>query len=262
MDASESKEQKKNKVQTKAQKKAIAPKEKSKKMRVKRNRISLIKEESILHYLSQNPSFFIRHAKDVENMLIPHPIRGVISLPEWQLARQRNKIKQLEEEITLLMEHAAANEKLFESLMSLQNELLQANDIDDLAIKLNNWAKSLGLIGAYIYLFDDKWQINVPSTHLKYLLSAKKFEFIRVRHLQYSYQHLGQLNPTELALLISEQQYIGSVALSLLGKFGDLGVVVFASRNPNHYQAGQGTLLLEKISELIPLIINRWVARI
>lgn len=221
----------------------------------------LLNDDLVSQYLIQNPDFFIRHAKQIEQMQIPHPVRGVISLSEWQLARQRNKIKQLESEITLLMEQASANEKLFESLMLIQNELLLATDLNNLAERLNLWAKSLGLVGAYLYLFDDKWQLGAPLNYHQFSLSADKFEFIRVRHLQYGGQYLGPLNITELNILIPEKVYIGSVALSMLGQFADLGVIVFASRNPYHYQAGQGTLLLEKMSEILPLLINRWIMR-
>ncbi|WP_342773782.1 DUF484 domain-containing protein [Orbus hercynius] len=222
---------------------------------------ALVTDEVVSQYLIENPGFFVRNAKQIENMHIPHPIRGVISLSEWQLARQRNKIKQLESEITLLMEQASANEKLFESLMLLQNQLLSADNLNDMVGRLNIWAKSLGLVGAYLYLFDDKWQLGAPSSYQHLALSADKFEFIRVRHLQYTAQYLGQLNSTESHLLVPENVYIGSVALSLLGKFGDLGILMFVSRNPYHYQTGQGTLLLEKISEMVPLLISRWITR-
>lgn len=220
-----------------------------------------LNDELVSQYLVQNPDFFIRHAKQIEQMNIPHPVRGVISLSEWQLARQRNKIKQLEAEITLLMEQASANEKLFESLMHLQNELLKADNLNNLAERLNTWAKSLGLTGAYLYLFEDKWQLGTPLNYHNFSISAEKFEFIRVRYLQYSAYYLGQLNMTELNMLIPEKTYVGSVALAMLGQFTDLGILVFASRNPYHYQANQGTLLLEKISELLPLLISRWIMR-
>ncbi|WP_392562594.1 DUF484 family protein [Orbus sturtevantii] len=235
----------------------------SRKKVVTRNKTNnvLLNDELVSEYLIHNPDFFIHHAKQIEEMKIPHPIRGVMSLSEWQLARQRNKIRQLESEITLLMEHACSNEQLFDSLMALQNKLLLSNDLNDLLTRLNQWAKSLGLIGAYLYLFDNKWQLNIPSSYHHFALSMDKFDFIRVRHLQYNYQYLGQLNTTELDLLIPEKAYVGSVALSLLGGFGDLGVLVFASRDPHHYQAGQGTLLLEKMSEMLPILISRWIIR-
>ncbi|MWN06441.1 DUF484 family protein [Gilliamella sp. Pas-s95] len=220
-----------------------------------------LNDEIVSQYLIDNPDFFIRNARYVESMRVPHPVRGIISLPEWNMARQRNKINQLECEISLLMEHASANELLFSQLMDLQIELIKAQDLSELIVLLNTWAKSLGLSGAYLYLFDDKWLLNAPSNYLYLALNSSQFDFIRVRHLQYSQQYLGTLNSTELDFLLPEHGYVGSVALSLLGQFGDLGLLMFTSANPEHYRAGQGTLLLEKMSEILPILIGRWIMR-
>ncbi|OTQ32088.1 hypothetical protein B6D19_06590 [Gilliamella apicola] len=220
-----------------------------------------LNDEIVSQYLNDNPDFFIRNASLIENMRIPHPIRGGISLPEWQMARQRNKISHLEAEITLLMEYARSNELLFNQFMDLQSQIFKADDLDVLVQIIKNWAKSLGLNGAYLYLFDDKWLINAPSKYQHFALNSSGFNFIRVRHLQYSNQYLGQLNTTELDFLLSERNYIGSVALSLLGQFGDLGLLMFTSSDPHHYQEKQGTLLLEKMSQLLPILIEKWVMR-
>lgn len=67
-------------------------------------------DDSVMQYLLQNPDFFIRNARSVEQMHVPHPVKGSTSLVEWQLGRQRHQIAQLEEEITLLMEQASINE--------------------------------------------------------------------------------------------------------------------------------------------------------
>jgi uncharacterized protein len=221
-----------------------------------------LNDEIVSQYIIDNPDFFIRNARCVESVQVPHPVRGGISLPEWYMARQRNKIKQLESEITLLMEHASANELLFNQMMDLQIELFKAQDLNQLIVILNTWAKSLGLSGAYLYLFDDKWLLSAPSNYYYLALNTLQFDFIRVRHLQYSQQYLGTLNSTEIDFLLPEHGYIGSVALSLLGRFGDLGLLMFTSTNPEHYQAGQGTLLLEKMSEILPILISRWIMRI
>lgn len=227
----------------------------------KQRTVVKLNDEMVSQYIIDNPDFFIRNAAQIERMRVPHPVRGIISLPEWHMARQRNKINQLESEITMLMEHAIANELLFNQLMKLQYELIKAKDIDELMTSLKNWAKELGLNGAYLYLFDDKWLINAPSNYHHLALSSAQFDFIRVRHLQYSQFYLGQLNTSELDLLLPHRSYVGSVALSLFGQFGDLGVLVFTSSDSMHYQAGQGTLLLEKVSEILPILIEKWIMR-
>lgn len=99
-----------------------------------KRRVSVAKldDDIVSHYLIDNPDFFIRNSRYIERMRVPHPIRGSVSLPEWHMARQRNKISQLESEITLLMEHASSNELLFNQLMSLLLQLIKASDLNTL----------------------------------------------------------------------------------------------------------------------------------
>jgi uncharacterized protein len=220
-----------------------------------------LSDEMVSNYLIDNPDFFIRNSAKIESMRVPHPVRGIVSLPEWHMARQRNKINQLESEITTLMEYASANELFFNQIMKLQLELIKAEDMNALMASLKNWAKDLGLNGAYLYLFDDKWLLSAPSNYHHLALNSLQFDFIRVRHLQYSQFYLGQLNTTELDFLLPEHGYVGSVALSLFGQFGDLGLLMFTSSDPLHYQVGQGTLLLEKVSEILPILIEKWIMR-
>ncbi|CQR22579.1 Uncharacterized protein conserved in bacteria [Yersinia enterocolitica] len=49
------------------------------------------------------------------------------------------------------------------------------------------------------------------------------------------------------------------MALSLLGKEGDLGVIVFSSRDIQHYQQGMGTVMLNQLSMLLPSLLERWI---
>lgn len=43
-------------------------------------------DDTVMQYLLQNPDFFIRNARQVEQMRVPHPVRGTVSLVEWHLA--------------------------------------------------------------------------------------------------------------------------------------------------------------------------------
>ena len=89
----------------------------------------LLDDQAVSDYLRQNPDFFIRNARQIEQMAVPHPVRGSVSLVEWHMARQRNHIQQLEEEITLLMEQATANHELFDRLLALQSHLAAADSL-------------------------------------------------------------------------------------------------------------------------------------
>ncbi|EXU74723.1 MULTISPECIES: DUF484 domain-containing protein [Erwinia] len=221
----------------------------------------LLNDRAVSDYLLQNPDFFIRNARQVEQMLVPHPIRGTVSLVEWQLARQRNHIAQLEEEITLLMEQASANQQLFDRLLSLQSRLASASSLHDMLNRLHRWARELGLAGANVRLFSEKWRIGAPSDFTQLALPRQAFEPLRIQRLGEKRHYLGSLNGPELLLLLPQAKAIGSVAMSLMGEQGDLGVLIFSSRDNQHYQSGMGTVLLQHLSQMLPELLLRWVER-
>ncbi|MBJ7223056.1 MULTISPECIES: DUF484 domain-containing protein [unclassified Brenneria] len=222
-----------------------------------------LSDDMVLQFLQQNADFFIRNARQIEQMRIPHPVRGTVSLVEWQLARQRNHITQLEEEITLLMEQAGANELLFNRLLKLQTELASADSLLDMLDRLQRWARKLGLAGASVRLFSDKWRIGAPSDFTHLSLNRSLFEPLRIQRLGQANHYLGSLNGPELLLLLPQAKQVGSVALSMMGEKHDLGLLIFTSRDSHHYQDGMGTVLLQQLATtMLPAMLERWVERI
>lgn len=222
----------------------------------------LLDDGAVSDYLRQNPDFFIRNARQVEQMVVPHAVRGTVSLVEWQLGRQRHQIAQLEEEITLLMEQASANHRLFEKLLTLQARLAAADSLQDMLNRLHRWARELGIAGANVRLFSEKWRIGAPSDFTQLALSKPAFEPVRIQRLGNQQHYLGSLNGPELLLLLPQAKAVGSVAMSLLGERGDLGVLIFSSRDSQHYQSGMGTVLLQHLSQMLPELLQRWVERV
>jgi len=204
-------------------------------------------DDSVMQYLLQNPDFFIRNARSVEQMHVPHPVKGSTSLVEWQLGRQRHQIAQLEEEITLLMEQASVNEALFGRLIELQATLAAASSLQDMLNRLQRWARGLGLAGANV-------------RHLA--LSRSAFESLRIQRLGDTHHFLGSLNGPELLLVLPQAKAVGSVALSLMGENGELGMLIFSSRDAQHYQPGMGTVMLNQLAKMLPGLLERWIERV
>ncbi|RNM08565.1 DUF484 domain-containing protein [Dickeya undicola] len=219
-------------------------------------------DDLVLQYLRQHPDFFIRHSRQTETMRVPHPVRDSVSLVEWQLARQRNRIQYLEEEIALLTEQATRNEELFSQLLQLQMALSTAASLQELLDRLHRWARALGLSGAAIRLFTDRWRIGAPSDFTHLALNRTVFEPLRIQRLGERHHYLGTLNGPELLLLLPQARHVGSVALSLMGKNGDLGLLIFSSRDSHHYQDGMGTDLLQHLATIIPVLLERWIERL
>ena len=219
-------------------------------------------DSAVVEYLLRHPEFFIRNAQAVEQIQVPHPVRGTISLVEWHMARARNHINVLEENMTLLMEQASANEGLFNRLLRLQGKLASAKSLDEMLSRFQRWARDLGLAGATVRLFPDRWRLGAPSGYTHLALSRQAFEPLRIQRLGQLQHYLGPLNGPELLLLLPEAKAIGSTAVSLMGPNADLGVVIFSSRDPQHYQHGQGTQLLEEIAMMLPDLLERWIERV
>lgn len=130
-------------------------------------------DRAVVDYLIKNPEFFIRNAHAVEAIRVPHPVRGTVSLVEWHMARARNHIHVLEENMALLMEQAIANEGLFYRLLYLQRTLTAASSLDDMLMRFHLWARDLGLAGASLRLFPDRWRLGAPSNHTHLALSVR-----------------------------------------------------------------------------------------
>ena len=224
--------------------------------------ITELDDELVMQYLLQNPDFFIRNARSVEQMHVPHPVKGSISLVEWQLGRQRHQIAQLEEEITLLMEQATINETLFARLIELQTNLADASSLQDMLNRLQRWGRGFGLAGANVRLFNESWRIGAPSDFTHLGLSRSAFEAMRIQRLGDKHHFLGSLNGPELLLVLPQARQVGSVALSLLGENGELGMLIFSSRDPQHYQPGMGTVMLNQLARMLPGLLSRWIERI
>ena len=219
-------------------------------------------DNAVAEYLLRHPDFFIRHAHQVEQMQVPHPVRGSVSLVEWHMARSRHHISLLEENMTLLMEQANANEGLFYRLLKLQGRLASATSLQDMLNRLHRWAREMGLAGANVRLFADRWRIGAPSDFTHLALNRQAFEPLRIQRLGDKQHYLGPLNGPELLVVLPQAKAIGSVALSLMGSEADLGVLLVSSRDAQHYQEGQGTQLLHELALMLPDLLERWIERV
>lgn len=227
----------------------------------KQQSIPLLDDQMVCDYLLCHPDFFIRNAAQVAQMRVPHPVRGSVSLVEWHMARARHQISELEQGVRVLMEQANTNQRLFYRLLTLQAQLVSATDLQDMLQRLHQWARGVGLSGASIRLFSDRWRLGAPLNFAHLALTRQSFEPLRMQRFSGERHYLGTLHSHELLLLLPQAKTVGSLALSLLGDEADLGLVIFTSRDPAHYQPGQGTQLLQEIALLLPDLLQRWLER-
>lgn len=219
-------------------------------------------ENDVVQYLKENPYFFLRHPTLVEQLTVPHVVNGAISLPELVMNRQRVKIRELEQDIRFMVEQAHENVELFDELLLLVIEMSSSKSLHEMLQALNRWAKKLGLSGASIRLFSDSWRLSAPLDAHQLVISRRVFEPVRIQRFGERRNYLGRLNGPEIQLLLPEALNVGSVAISLFGHHGESGMVIFTSRSREHYQQGMGTVMLEKVAQILPRLLCQWIERL
>ncbi|WP_375751900.1 DUF484 family protein [Vibrio sp. HN007] len=205
--------------------------------------------EIVEEYLRDYPDFFKTRPGLVDKLSLPHQQQGAVSLVEIQLRRQREKIQELEEEITQLMSLAAENDKTFHEFMHLQESVLKCTTIDELIACISSKAVTLGLKG-YVRLIDSP----DSKSHLRY----DSWHRFATNHFNGKDAYLGRLRKADRELLFGEQNVpeLGSYVVLSLNKHKPLGVIAFSSEDGGHFQPNMDTLFLRHLALVVSHLVS------
>lgn len=209
----------------------------------------LVDEACVLEYLARYPEFFQRHATVLDRIRIPHERKGSVSLVERQLDRQRERIEQLEQEITELMGIASENERIFRIYADLYSDLYGCQTLFEMsAVMGKTFVQRLRLTGLRLWLNPKKFLLSGPEA--RFLAEGKQLEQLLGQRLPGQDYYFGRLSQSEKQTLFGHDVLVNSVALM---RIGDLGVLAFASSDPSHFTPHNDTLLLGQLGRLLQL---------
>ena len=201
-------------------------------------------------YLRDHPDFFVERPELVDRLSLPHQQMGSVSLVHIQLARQRQRIEELEEEITTLMSLAASNDKTFHEFMDLQDKLLHSESLVEAFAALQQMARQLGLT-AFIRLLD--------PLDSEYAISREHWQRFAINHFNGKDAYLGRLRKADRNLLFGDDESapeLGSYVVLPLVKQHPLGILAFASDDGGHYQPCMDTLFLRHLALVLAHMID------
>lgn len=211
--------------------------------------------EIVAEYLRDNPDFFLQRRELVDRLSLPNHQQGAVSLVEVQLKRQRQRIEELEEEITTLMSLAANNDRTFYEFMELQEQILQCDNIAQVVKAIKLKAKDLGL-KAYVRLLNQE----VPELRLSPELNLSKEGWARfsTNHLNGKDAYLGRLRKADREALLGEDSgpELGSYVVLPLVKQSSLGALAFSSEDGGHFQPHMDTLFLRHLALVVAHLIE------
>ncbi|ARC93354.1 MULTISPECIES: DUF484 family protein [Vibrio] len=206
--------------------------------------------EVVAEYLRDNPDFFSTRSDLVDRLALPHKEQGAVSLVHVQMTRQRQRIEELEEEITTLMSLAKNNDRTFHEFMSLQEHVLTCDALLPAVKAVEEMAKSLGLV-AYVRLLD--------SESAYYSLDKDNYQRFATNHLNGKSAYLGRMRKADRELLFGDNTRapeMGSYVVLPLHKQSLQGILAFSSSDGGHFQPHMDTLFLRHLALVLSHLIE------
>lgn len=200
--------------------------------------------EVVSQYLRDFPDFFHNRRDLVDHLSIPVHEQGTVSLVEMQIKRQRDRINQLEEEITELMSVAASNDHNFHQFMGLQERVLKCRSIQEVILCIEQAAHDLSL-SAYVKL--------IGCQHPQYSLSLENLQRFSTNHFNGKDAYLGRLKKQDQELLFADQPTpeLGSYVILPLSTTSAVGIIAFSSEDGGHFQPSMDTLFLRHLALVV-----------
>ncbi|GAA4878634.1 DUF484 family protein [Ferrimonas pelagia] len=194
----------------------------------------------VREYLLDHPEFFARYPELLLSLQIPHQDRGAVSLVERQQSMLRERIGQLEEEITSLLSVAARNEEIYRFYSELLFDLLALDDLEQVQRELAARLRAQFRFTRVRLIAADRpgqFELEAIAPILRHRLDGRGY-------------YLGRLPAVEARLLVGIET--GSVALIGLGRPNAwVGVLAIASHDPSHFVPEMGTMLLDQLKQLL-----------
>ncbi|MCL1141093.1 DUF484 family protein [Shewanella gaetbuli] len=197
-------------------------------------RNQVLDENLVRDYLLDNPEFFNRHPELLIAMRVNHHERGTVSLVERKQEILRQKVTQLEEEITSLMNVAKTNERIFLFNNELSFQLLECQNLGELRHTLSEGLKN-----------------EFGFTHVR-LITVHDIdsELANIwRHRITNNYYFGRLTQSESKRLFGSE--VGSVALTKLSEKNGQVIFAIASADAAHFHPDMDSLLFSQIRRLL-----------
>ncbi len=218
-----------------------------------------ITADQIAAYLQDHLDFFEQHPTLVRELKIPTDSGVAISLVEYQLRKLREQIQQLERENDHMIETARINSVLFEKTRTLVLSLLDARDLDDLAVVLDEKLASGFDIPVVRLLLSDQFNVPDSLTMIQPIKAASLEDGGQLAQAVSDKEPwVGRLTKERKNQLFGDDSSaVESCATLALVRGHTYGVLALGHPDPTHFQSNQDTLFLDHIGEALAMILPR-----
>jgi len=211
-------------------------------------------DELVSAYLQDNPEFFSRNNELMTGLRLTDSQRGTVSLVERQQQQLRQKVHNLEDEITQLMSVASHNESLFMLYSDLYLRLIDCTSANELLDCLAQTTTELLSLSAFkLYLVD-----SVEVAHDS--LSENDCQGVMQNRLEKSDYYFGRLQQSEQQMIFSKNCTGSVVLVKLTHDEKELGFLAISSDDAHHFDPRMDTLLLSQFKRLVAKLLKQHLA--
>lgn len=211
-------------------------------------------DELVSAYLRDNPEFFNRNNELMTGLRLSDSQRGTVSLVARQQQQLRQKVHDLEDEITQLMSVASHNESLFILYSDLYLRLLDCQSANELLDCLAQATTELLSLSAFkLYLLDSN-----DIAHAS--LSNNDCQGVMQNRLENSDYYFGRLQQSEQQLIFSHNCTGSVVLVKLVHEEKELGFLAISSNDAHHFDPRMDTLLLSQFKRLVAKLLKQHLA--
>lgn len=217
-----------------------------------------ITTEQVAKYLTENPTFFLKHEHLLADLYLPHASGEAVSLLERQVNILRERNIEMRKRANELLEQGQRNDVLFQKTRTLILNLLESRSLNDLSKRL-------------VAYCEDEFQVDKVQFTL--VGSPDAFRNSQTRVL--SNTDIQQLMPglissadsvsgifrnDELQMLFAGmQENIASAIVLPIHQDGKLAAILaLGSNDPHYFKAGMDTLFLSFIGDVIARLLSRF----
>lgn len=210
--------------------------------------------QDVARFLKDNPDFFTDHAGIFADLKVPHPHQArAISLGERQILTLRARARELEWQLSGLIQNASGNERISKLLIDWCASLLAENNahrLPHLVVQGLSHVFDLPDIALRLWDFPESQALNTftqdVSTAVQNDIHDREHPYCGPAEGHEPASWLGQ-TPESLALLPLK---LGSPARTI-------GVLVLGSPDSTRFTSDMGTDFLQTIADLTSAALSR-----
>ena len=216
-----------------------------------------IDAQAVAEYLKDNPDFFQQHEALLLTLELPHPSGKAVSLLERQMVLMRERLADREDHLEDLLDTARHNDMQLARVRRLILALLEADDLNDLAVTLSEQLRNSFGTGHSRLVITSFGSADTINTSQLVTQADNGLTALIQALLQSNRTFCGQVSAEQLEQLFELGMVAdGSAAVIPLNQDDVKGYLLLGSENPDYFRAEMGTDFAAYVADVVARLLH------